>query len=252
MLTWLLGWFWWLVLPVRKRLAVQNYRRVFPDRSPGELRRTVGDLVVSYLHLAIGRRIDVQGVEALKGGGILLAGHGLCWDLALVSLARQAEVTIFVKPPSNPTAARWIEKARVAARVELLPPSGSMQAAYDALERGRVVMFLLDQRHNKGIAVPFFGRPALTSPAFASMLWRTRAPLFVGWQWREGGRYQAMVEPVQWPIPDDREVAIPQLTARTQRYYEERIRQDPPNWLWLHDRWKRAPETCEDPLADPG
>ena len=36
----------------------------------------------------------------------------------------------------------------------------------------------------------------------------------------------------------ERDAAIPALTAFSQRYYEARLREEPAQWLWLHDRWK--------------
>lgn len=249
MLAWLIGWLWWLVVPVRKRLAVEQYRRCFPDRDPGELRRTVGEIAAGYVDLALGSRARVEGAELLARGGLVVCGHGASWDMTLVSTGERAPVTIFVKPPSNRWLAAWIERRRRAGGVELLPPGGSMKDAYAALERGRAVYFVQDQRLNRGIAVPFFGRPALTSPAFAAMAWRTRAPMFGLWQWVEGGQHRCKVVALDWPVPEDRDQAIAELTARTQRFYEESIRTAPHAWLWLHDRWKGAPESCVDPLA---
>lgn len=248
-MTRLIGWLWWLLLPVRKHLAIANYRQAFPDRDPGELRRTVGEMVMAYVHLLLGRRAEVEGVELLSGGGIIVAGHGTNWDIALISVGERVPLTIFVKPPSNRLAAWAIERWRRAAGVELLPPHGSMAAAYDALARGRCVVFVQDQRHNKGIAVPFFGRPALTSPAMAAMIWRSRRPVFGTWQWCDRGRYRVRVERLHWPVPENRDEAIVELTARSQRFYEDRIRTAPHGWLWLHDRWKNAPPRCEDPLG---
>lgn len=248
MFTWFIGWLWWTLIPARKRLAVENFRRCFPERDPAELRRGVGEMVRGYVDLVRGKRGRVQDIELLAQGGIFLVGHCSAWDLALVSVAEQVPVTIFVKTPSNRLVAWIIERLRRRTGMELLGPDGSMEAAYDALARGRVVTFTQDQRRNRGLAVPFFGRPALTSAAFASMAWRTRAPLYGGWQWVRDGRYEARIVRLDWPIPEDREQAIRELTARSQRFYEATIRSAPWSWLWLHDRWKGAPETCPDPL----
>ena len=235
----LLGWLWWWVLPVRRRLAVENFRRAFPDRDPRELRRGVGELAWSYVELLLGRRARVEGLDLVPPtGAICLGGHGGAFDLALISVARHVPVTIFVRTPSNPLAAWLIERLRRRAGLELLPPRDSMAAAYRALERGRVVIFVQDQRHNQGIRVPFFGRPARTSPAFAAMAWRTRAPLLGVWQWREAGGHVIRFQRLDWPVPEDRDEAIRSLTAASQRFYEDRIRTAPHAWLWLHDRWK--------------
>lgn len=235
----LFGWLWWTLLPVRKRLAISNYQLAFPERDPAELRRAVGEIAAGYVDLLLQRWAKLRDVELLRGGGIALSGHGGAWDLALISAAREVPVTVFVRTPTNPLAARLIAALRRRGDLELLPPRGSMEAAYKALDRGRVVLFVLDQRHNQGLAVPFFGRPARTSAAFAAMAWRTRAPLFGAWASRgPDGRHQLEIERLDWAIPDDRAEAIDALTRRSQRFYEDHIRARPWSWLWLHDRWK--------------
>lgn len=235
----LLGWLWWLVVPIRRRLAVANYRWAFPDRDAGELRRSVGEVVWGYLQLAIGVQARLEGLDQVRPGTICLAGHGASWDLALVSAAQHLPISIFVKTPSNPLAAWVIERLRRRGDLELLPPSNSMPSAYAALSRGRLVVFVLDQRHNQGIDVPFFGRPARTSPAFAAMLHRTHAPVVGAWPRRdERGRHVVRFEPLPVDVPTDREEAVRTITAASQRWYEDRIRERPLSWWWLHDRWK--------------
>lgn len=236
-MSWLLSWLWWTLLPVRKRLAVDNFRHAFPDRDPTELRRFMAETIRGYLWLLRGKRVPIEGVEH-AAGALLLAGHTAAWDLVLISGAEQTPSTVFVKPPSNRLAAWLIRRLRARTGAELLPPRGSKDAAYDALSRGRTVVFLLDQRHNQGIPVPFFGRPAWTSAAFAAMAHRSRAPVVGLWQWWEDGELRARVEPLDIEIPDDRDQAIAEITAWTQRWYEEQIRTAPRSWLWLHDRWK--------------
>jgi len=235
------GWLWWCLLPVRKGVAMENYRAAFPDRDVGELRKTVGEVAWGYLQLLWGARGRVEGAELAAKGGIILGGHFASWDLALVSLGDHVPVTIFIKEPSNKLAAALITHIRGQSDVELLPPANSMAAAYAALERGRLVMFVQDQRHNKGIEVPFLGRPALTSAAFAAMAWRTRAPLFGMHQWRgEDGKLHQKVFPLDTAIAEDRDAAIAALTQASQEFYAEGIRRRPWSWWWLHDRWKHA------------
>ncbi len=237
----LLGALWWWVLPVRRRLAVENYGRAFPDRPPGELRRTLGEVAWSYFELMAGRRGTVIDWEMLRGGGIILGGHTGSWDTALIDLARRVPVTIFVKTPSSPLAAAIIDRIRRQGDLELLPPTGSMRAAYEALERGRVVMFVQDQRHNAGLSVPFFDRPAQTSAGFAAMAWRSRPRLFGSFQHRNAdGVWEMTIEALDWEIPEDREDALQTLTEATQRYYETSVRRRPWSWWWLHNRWKQV------------
>jgi KDO2-lipid IV(A) lauroyltransferase len=234
-----LGWTWWLILPVRKRMARANLLAAFPDADAGQLRRTVGGVAWGYIELLFGRGAQVDGAEQVPPGSICIGGHSGSWDLILLAVARVVPTTIFVKTPSNPVAAWVIGKLRARVDLELLPPHDSMQAAYAALEAGRMVIFVQDQRHNRGIEVPFLGRPARTSAAFASMLHRTRAPVVGLWQERNASGHRAWLERLEIHIPENREEAIESLTRESQDYYGGRIADNPPNWWWLHNRWKR-------------
>ena len=228
-------------------MAIQNYRSAFPNRSPSQLRKTVGDMVWSYIELAMGRRASIEGADLLRNGGVCLAGHGGAWDLALISAAAEIPITIFVKPPSNRIAAWLITRARTRAGIELLPPSGSTQAAYQALRQGRVLVFVQDQRHNRGIPVDFFGRPAWTSQGFGRITIKSGATVFGAWQWRDKKGHHLRLEMLHPTPPDDVDEAIHYMTQYSQHFYEKKIREHPHAWLWLHNRWRSLRGTHGQP-----
>jgi KDO2-lipid IV(A) lauroyltransferase len=228
-------------------MAVQNYRSAFPKNSPTQLRKTVGDMIWSYVELAMGRRASIEGLELVRGGGICLAGHGGAWDLALISVAADLPITIFVKPPTNRLAAWLITRARTRAGIELLPPSGSSHAAYEALNQGRVLVFVQDQRHNRGVPVDFFGRPAWTSQGFGRIATESGANLFGVWQWRDDDGHHIRFEKLRTTPPTDTDEAIHYLTQYSQIFYEEKIRDQPYSWLWLHNRWRSLRGKNEQP-----
>ncbi len=235
----LIGWLWWWVIPIRKKLAIANYAAAFPERDPRDLQRTVGELVAGYVDLLRGRPVALQGMELVQQGGVCLAGHGGAWDLGLCAAARQVPATIFVRTPSNRLAAWWITRMRERSGIELLPPRNSALKALRALKRGRLLVFVQDQRENDGIRIDFFGRPARTSRGLATIVYHTKAPVFGAWQWRdEAGQHHLSVEPIEIPFPDDPDEAPAVITRATQAWYEDKIRSAPHSWLWLHDRWR--------------
>ena len=238
-MPWLLGWIWWFLLPVRRRLAVENHQAAFPDRDPGEIRRTVGELAWSYVELAVGRRATVTGTDLATGGAIVLAGHFSGWDLALLSLADHVPVTIFVREPSDRLARAVVARLRRHPNLELLAPRGEMDRAYAALDAGRLVLFVQDQRHDPGLPVPFLGRPAWTSAGFAVAAWRTGAPLLGMTQHRDAsGVHRVELHRLPLQVPEARSDAVPQLTAASQDFYARAISARPWTWWWLHDRWR--------------
>jgi len=249
-LGWLLAWVWWIALPVRKATAVANFRAVFPEQDPGAaLRRMMAGLVLGYFELLREVRapgsvtVSYRGQEALLAhlatgqGAFFLAAHYGSWDLLGPMSNRDLSLpaTTIVKVPTQPDIAALMERVRLAMTMELLPPKGSMPRIYTQLGEGRLLVFLLDQRHNKGIPVDFFGRPAWTSPALAAAAARTGCPVFPLHYFRDGvGRHTVEIHP---PLVLTGE--IEEDTRRFQCFYESRIRERPHNWLWLHNRWKK-------------
>lgn len=243
------AWLWWTLMPVRRDRAVANLRACFPDLPPGPaLRRCVAEIALGYVELL---RYDRRPYEVLEvedyapiaqrcaagQGSLLLAGHGGSWDLCGLVCAHATGVptTVIAKEPSHPGVAALIREVRERGGLELLPPSGSMGKVYEALDRGRVVIFFLDQRHNAGVPVPFFGRPAWTAPSLAAAARRSGAPVFGVWQERLGtGRHRVWLHG-----PFDLSGDIEADTITFQRFYEDRICERPYAWLWLHDRWRR-------------
>ncbi|HJN75809.1 MAG TPA: lysophospholipid acyltransferase family protein [Myxococcota bacterium] len=245
--AWALSWIWWLLVPIRRNVAAANLSRAFPELPPGPtLRRTVAEILLGYTELLRHFRdpvhIEWEGVDPIRerharGEGTLVIGsHSGSWDLAMAAFPKSQEVplSVFVKPPAQGEVARVIADIRDKAGLYLLPPGSSMRHAYEALDAGHMVIFVMDQRRNQGIPVPFFGQPAWTSPAAAAAHARTGVPVFGCWQWREGtGRHR-----VRFYGPLELSGDVEDDTARLTRWYEERLRERPHGWLWLHDRWR--------------
>jgi KDO2-lipid IV(A) lauroyltransferase len=240
----LLGALWWWALPLRRAEALRALRDTLPKRAteaPSLLRGAVGSVALGYLELAVGSPMPIRGLDRLAAalrpdrGVLCLGGHNGPWDLLLVRCSQQVPVTVFVKRPSSRLAAWALQRLRRGGDLELLPPRGAFAAAERALQAGRVVLLVQDQRHNPGPAVPFFGRPARTSEGYArlrSLADRLGAPTFGALAWRrEDGTAEGELQALNPPQDGD-------LTAWTQEFYEKAARERPGDWWWLHRRWR--------------
>jgi KDO2-lipid IV(A) lauroyltransferase len=100
---------------------------------------------------------------------------------------------------------------------------------------------------NDGIAVPFFGRDAMTAPALARLALRFRCPTVPVRLERLGGaRFRlTFYTPLAIAPSGDRDADTTALTARATRIIEDWIRERPEQWLWLHRRWPDAAPTAE-------
>jgi hypothetical protein len=78
------------------------------------------------------------------------------------------------------------------------------------------------------------------SAAFAALAFRRRPPILgIEQGYEADGAFVIRLRALPIDIPEDRDIAIPAVTAASQRFYEEAIRRRPYAWWWLHDRWKR-------------
>ena len=252
-LSWLLSWLWWTAIPVRKKLAVGNFRASLPALDPGPpLRQMLRGMVLGYfelfreLHRPGTVTLAVDGVEEIvarsRGGRptLVLATHLGSYDLIGGLLVQRTGVpsTVVVKVPRAPALAALLEKVRTGYGLGILANRrGSMATIYELVARGELVGFFLDQRLARGIPVPFFGRPALTAPSLAVAAAKTGEDVYFLEYWREGvGRHGCRFH---GPLPGTG--TIEGDTAAYTMRIEEAIRRRPHSWLWLHDRWKGAP-----------
>ena len=229
----LLSWLWWWVLPVRKGLAIQNLNLCFPQLPAATIRQSMLLLLRSMWMLLRGNRAALSLPPGIENGGVLLAGHGLGWDIALLTLAERVPVTCFLREPSNPLIARWIKHLRDRVGIDGLYGRGTYVQAERALRSGRLVVFVMDQRHNDGIRTQFLGRSCLTSAAFGRMLQQHQPKLYGAWQWLEEDTVHAEISALTWKL----DVGIEALTQRSQEWIGQQIAKRPTQWLWLHNRW---------------
>jgi len=262
------GWLARLVgprLPV-SRIAERNLVRAMPELDPAARRQiiggvweTVGRTAAELPHLGSLQRVAADqagpGVEfdddarlaALRRSGgpaLFFSAHIANWEVVLPFAARLGlPVSGFYRAPSNPVVDRIIGDVR---RRAMLPgtalfPKGSSgaRAALKHLAQGGMLGLLVDQKMNDGIAVPFFGRPAMTAPALAALALRFRCPVIPVQVLRLGPARFRVVWEDDLVLPDsgDRVADIAEMMGRVNAIVERWVRAEPRSWLWLHRRW---------------
>ena len=245
------------LLPV-SRVAHANLRRALPELDAAARSRIVrgvwdnlGRTACEMPHAArLTWDLDDDGALArlarTGGPAIFITGHIGNWELLpRVAASNGAPLGILYRAAKNPHVDALIAKLR-GAPPELLFPKGAAGArrAFGHLARGGVLGLLMDQKLNDGIAVPFFGRPAMTAPAAAAYALRFRCPLLPAVIRRTGpAHFRVVVEPpMALPDTGHRQDDILALTTEINRTLERWIRDWPEGWLWLHRRWPSEPK----------
>ena len=207
-----------------------------------------------------GRRIEIVGVEnALEsyfkpGARIMFSGHLGNWEiLPLFANILGMNVDVIFRRPNNP----YVDKLLIGMRGDHggLVPKGVLGAVLSrsTLEKGRILALLADQKHNQGVAVPFFGMPAMTAPMVAKLALRYRCPVHGAWVQRlDGLNFRLTIEPpLEIPDSGDEKADIAVILAQVNATYERWIRESPEQWMWVHRRWprERAPEEARRSAA---
>jgi KDO2-lipid IV(A) lauroyltransferase len=241
------------------RHARRNIRRAFPELSEAEtadlirgMWSNLGRVAAEYPHLRKiyvfkpGGRIETHGFEhvdrAVAAGRqmIVFSGHIANWEIGMLAGAQHGiSVAQIYRALNNPLMDRMIARFR-GDRGEFIPKGAiAARRAIAALRRGMHLGLLADQKMNDGIAVPFFGRPAMTAPALAVLALRFDCDVLPLRVERLGGaRFRVTVfPPLTLPRSGQPHADAAALMSQVNAILEAWIRDRPEQWLWLHRRW---------------
>ncbi len=195
--------------------------------------------------------MDIVRAQAARGGpAIFFSGHIGNWELfAPAAAAHGVRMAFLYRAIENPAVDAMVERLRRRAaggELTLLPKGAEgARGALAHLASGGFLAILADQKMNDGIAVPFFGRSAMTAPALAALALRFRCPVIPAHTERLGPAHlRVIVEPpLELPSSGRRTADIFALTGAVNACLERWIRARPEGWLWLHRRYGK--ETYE-------
>lgn len=242
------------------RIARANLAAAFPEMSADERNRirrsmwdNLGRVVGEYPHLA---RFSPKGddprityslppgmsLEDLKQKPVIfLSAHLGNWEM-LPILAGQLgfDGAAVVRPPNNPYVAAWVARQRrINGPDTMIAKHNAARPMVAQLRNGKMLCMLVDQKLREGIAVPFFGRDALTTPAPAALALKMGAHIIMAANRRVGGpRFHVTVQPeLEFNASGNEAEDVARLTAAIQARIEEMVRANPGQWLWIHNRW---------------
>lgn len=209
----------------------------------------------------IGRMANYEGFEHLDRalsagkGAILLSAHFTCLEICSRMLAERVGLHAVYRPHRNPLLDEVMRRGRERS-AEGTIRKDDIRQMIRALRKNIPVWYAPDQAYSGKTAqlVPLFGIPAQTNTATSRLARLTGAPVlpFLPWRDTASGRYHIVIgEPIaNFPSGDD--------AADTLLFHElveQRIREAPEQYLWIHRRFKNlpdAPDIYDFAAAPPG
>lgn len=250
----------------QRRAGVQNLKMAMPHLNDEERQAilrgvfsSLGRLLVEFSHFPdlnrnnISDHVVYEGLEHYENavgrgrGVIFLTGHFGAWELSCFAHSLYGHPMKFiVREIDNARVGRLIESYRGLAGNTPIDKRNAARDILKALRNNETVGILVDQNttRDEGVFADFFGIPAATTPAIATLALRTGAavvPGFLIWD-PEAGKHRLHFEsPLELIATGDSARDILVNTQACNAVLEKMVRLHPDQWLWIHRRWKTRP-----------
>ncbi|GAB4482700.1 MAG: lysophospholipid acyltransferase family protein [Thermodesulfovibrionales bacterium] len=263
----MLGAAFFLAVPKRRSIAIENISKAFPGKTADEVNRLASRSAASFFLTffemmkfqgsltdpAAFKRIreSVRDLEELfvkakrlhdeSNGCIFVTPHIGNWEvLPYVSAMVGIPLVVVVRPLDNPLLEKYFYANRTASGQAIIPKKNAFFVLQETLASGKSVGMLPDQSTMKGIMADFFGRKATTTPVPAILSIQNRKPIVVvACCRRPDNTYTGVVSDPIWPGEYTSEKAeINRMTAEVNAAMEKVISAFPDQYLWMHNRWK--------------
>lgn len=253
----------WLGRAVGPRLSLterarKNLERAFPEKTAGEIGNIItgmwdnlGRTAFEYPHLDRlkiygGDIVEVTGAEridTLKNDGkpgIFFASHMANWEIPPLTVTQRGlPIHMIYRAPNNPLMEGIFRHRRTGDGELIAKGSQGARRSLALLRDGGHLGILVDQKMNDGIAVPFFGRDAMTAPALAHFALKFQCPVVPVQAVRTHGAHFHVIyhQPLEIASTGDVRADAAAIMTKINGVLESWIREHPEQWLWVHNRW---------------
>ncbi|HOY01751.1 lysophospholipid acyltransferase family protein [Zoogloea sp.] len=253
----LAGWLTYALSPTyRRRLRANLEQALGHDEARRIWRRSVGEIGKQALELAwvllrpqneITTKVvqvsgweHVEAAEATGGGILFITPHLGCFEITAQYFSLHKPITVLYRPPKKAVLQPVINAGRRRGNMHLAPADVSgVRRLIKALRAGEAVGMLPDQvpGGGEGAWLPFFGRPAYTMTLAARLSEVAGVNTIFAWAERlPGGKgFHLRFRPPLTPLDGDTHARA----AAINRELEAQIRENPAQYLWGYNRYKR-------------
>jgi len=245
----------------RRRVGMINLKLCFPEMTEAEREKLVrahfkmfmrGLIERSILWWSSGERIRslirVEGMEhfaAIKGKpAIFLVPHFIGMDAAGQWIAQQIDAVSMYANQKNQYLTELLLKKRARfGQQQLYSRQQGLRPIIKAMREGKSFFYLPDQDQGikDGAFIPFFGVPAATMTSLSRIAQMTGARVVPSiTRVLPGGKGYVLTFYPAWDnYPSGDDIAD---ARRMNAFIEDRIREMPEQYFWLHKRFKTRPE----------
>ena len=250
----------------RKKIALDNLKIVFPEKTEKErksiFRESLRNMLKNYFEMAylingkysrekISEMASASGMEHLdnlKGldqGALLYGGHFGNFHLMIIWLAIKGYPVASIYKEARNFPDEFF--GNIMRRYNITPLKFKSEASLTlaiirALKEKKIVIMQADQSHPNGIYVNFFNK-SVPSPAGPALLAkRVGIPIIPVYMCRDKNNQHLITVLPEIPLQqeDDLKKFLLLNTQMLMDWIAGILIKHPTEWLWLHNRWKRA------------
>ena len=253
----------------RKKIALNNLRIVFPEKTEKErrsiFRESLRNMLKNYFEVAfmtngkytskkISEVVSATGLEHLDRlkengeGALLYSGHFGNFPLMIIWLGIKGYPVATVYKEAKHFPEDFF--GNIMKRFNVTPLKYKSDASLTvsiirALKEKQIVLIQNDQSHMDGIYVNFFNKSVPSLPGPALLAKRVGVPVIPAYICREKNNHHRITVLSEIPLQheDDHEKFLLSNTQTQIDWIAELLVEHPTEWLWLHNRWKRARTT---------
>ena len=255
----LIGYFFYYLMPFRKKHITQSMQRAFKnEKNHSDINRLVkknyqhyGTMLCEYFFFNSKntlKYIEFKNCEyyenALKkeNGVLILSAHLGNWEITAKALFLFYDnLYMIARPIRGIIASYFINRFRTKNQSKLIAAQGTYHAILSLLKKNRAVGFVFDQhKGTRGINVDFFGILAATNTAPVALALSTGAVVVPLYNHRnpDGKFIMQFEKPIELVKTKNHEFNIFYNTQIFTKKIEELVRRSPEQWFWMHKRWK--------------
>lgn len=255
----------------RHKRALANLAIAFPEKTPEEREAiavamwdNIGRVIVETMQIdRIVRepgRIEIEDevwkrYKGKMGTVVAVSMHMGNWELAVWPLIMcDSKIAAVYRLVKNPYVDAYLRKVRDRLYPGGLFAKGRARGASAGMGTARMISsyvrnelknetatigFMADLYDGKGIPVPFFGQPAMSTPFPGMLARRLGVRMWAGRCVRVGrqSRFRIAMKEVKVPRTGEPDEDIRQITAACQKAFEGWIRERPEQYMWSNRRF---------------
>jgi KDO2-lipid IV(A) lauroyltransferase len=184
---------------------------------------------------------EAQKLHDQKQSIIFFCGHQANWETLFLEGTYRMKGAAIGRPINNPYLYDWILSIREKNHGKMIKPKNALKESLKELKKGSFLGILGDQANlESSYSYPFLGRKAYFSNAPALLSYRTNTPIIVATLHREKGKYLIHYSDPIWPnLNESSEKETVRLMDASLHLFEESIKKNPHEWLWIHNCYKQ-------------